>query len=81
MNAAGSANGTKIQQWTWYDNNAQHWGISRTDGNWLRFTPECATGSCMEINGDDTGVANGSIVQLWQFTGAQDQQWRFADAD
>ncbi|QJE95801.1 RICIN domain-containing protein [Luteolibacter luteus] len=81
VNAAGSANGTKIQQWAWFNNNAQHWGISRTDGNWLRFTPECASGSCLEVTGDDDQFGNGSIVQLWQFTGAQDQQWRFADAD
>jgi hypothetical protein len=81
VDAAGSANGTKIQQWAWYNNNAQHWGISRTDGNWLRFTPECASGSCLEVSGDDNQFGNGSIVQLWQFTGAQDQQWRFADAD
>ena len=81
VNGVGSANGTKIQQWAWYNNAAQHWGISRTDGNWLRFTPECASGSCMEVSGDDNQFGNGSIVQLWQFTGAQDQQWRFADAD
>ena len=81
VDAAGSANGTKIHQWAWYNNSAQHWAISRTDGNWLRFTPECASGSCLEVSGDDNQFGNGSIVQLWQFTGAQDQQWRFADAD
>ena len=81
VNGMGSANGTKIQQWAWYNNAAQHWGISRTDGNWLRFTPECASGSCLEVNGADNQFGNGSIVQLWQFTGTQDQQWRFADAE
>jgi Ricin-type beta-trefoil lectin domain-like len=81
VNGFGTADGTKIQQWTWYNNTAQHWAISRTDGNWLRLTPECASGSCLDVTGDSNSFTNGSITRLWQFTGALDQQWRFADAD
>ncbi|MDB6078628.1 MAG: hypothetical protein JWO82_2375 [Akkermansiaceae bacterium] len=83
ISSSGTANGTRIQQWGWINNTnaAQRWVFSRTDGNWCRFTPDCATSSCMEVSGDDNAFGNGSVVQLWQFTGALDQQWRFADPD
>lgn len=80
VDASGSANGTKVHQWDWFNNSAQRWSYSRTDTNWLRLTPDCAPGSCLEISGNDTAVGNGSRVQIWQWLGAQDQQWRFADA-
>lgn len=81
VSGVGTANGTKIHQWTWVNSTNQHWGISRTDGNWLRFTPECASGSCLDVIGADDQFTNGSIVRLWEFSGAVDQQWRFADAE
>ncbi|MBK1884091.1 RICIN domain-containing protein [Luteolibacter pohnpeiensis] len=72
-----SADGTRIQEWEWNESNAQRWLTSSVDGQWLRFTPDCAPLAAMQASGSNTDEA----VSLWTYSGAENQQWRFADAD
>ena len=74
-------NGGTVRQWTWNDSTAQRWNYSRVDGNWLRFTPDCATTRALEVSGNDDQYADGSRVQIWQYSGALDHQWRFIDVN
>ncbi|MBB5867627.1 beta-glucanase (GH16 family) [Allocatelliglobosispora scoriae] len=65
VNAAGTANGTKIQLWGCNGTNAQQWTI----GSDIR-----ALGKCLDVASG--GTANGTKVQLWDCNGSGAQVWQ-----
>ncbi len=66
VNAAGTADGTKIQIYGCNGTAAQQWTVG-TDGT-VR-----ALGKCLDV--DAAGTANGTKVQLWTCNGTGAQDW------
>ena len=71
--SGGTANGTKVQLWDYWNGPSQQFNFIATDSGYYRISPNCATGSCLDVNGVST--ADGANVQLWQWGGGQNQQW------
>ncbi|MFG3185310.1 PQQ-dependent sugar dehydrogenase [Streptomyces nigra] len=66
IDAAGTADGTKVQIWTCNSTAAQRWTIG--DDSTFR-----ALGKCLDI--DNAGTADGTKIQLWTCNGSAAQQW------
>ncbi|MGX1494637.1 PQQ-dependent sugar dehydrogenase [Streptomyces tendae] len=66
IDAAGTADGTKVQIWTCNSTAAQRWTIG-TDSTFR------ALGKCLDI--DNAGTADGTKIQLWTCNGSAAQQW------
>jgi hypothetical protein len=71
--SGGTANGTKVQLWDYWNGASQQYKFAATDSGYYRITPNCATGSCLDVSGVST--ANGAKVQLWQWVSGNNQQW------
>ncbi|MER8182322.1 family 16 glycosylhydrolase [Kitasatospora sp. NPDC094015] len=68
VNAAATANGTKVQLYGCNGTPAQRWTVG-TDGT-IR-----ALGKCLDVNA--AGTADGTRVQLWDCNGTGAQQWSY----
>ncbi|MEV8087547.1 PQQ-dependent sugar dehydrogenase [Streptomyces nigra] len=66
IDAAGTADGTKVQIWTCNSTTAQRWTIG-TDSTFR------ALGKCLDV--DNAGTADGTKIQLWTCNGSAAQQW------
>jgi enterochelin esterase family protein len=73
--SGGTANGTKVQLWDYWNGPSQQFKFAATDSGYFRITPNCATGSCLDVSGIST--ADGAVVHLWQWLGGNNQQWSF----
>jgi hypothetical protein len=71
-----TADGTKVELWTYGGGNNQKWTFSATSGGYYRVTPVHATNSCLDVSGAST--ADGALVQLWTNYGSNNQQWSFS---
>jgi hypothetical protein len=71
----GTANGTKVQLWSYWNGASQQFKFAATDSGYYRITPNCATGSCLDVKGKST--ADRALVQLYQWNGGNNQQWAF----
>jgi hypothetical protein len=71
--SGGTANSTKVQLWSYWDGPSQQFKFTLTDSGYFRITPNCATGSCLDVAGIST--ANGAVVHLWQWLSGSNQQW------
>lgn len=76
VNAAGTANGTRIQQWACNGTGAQRFTIEdRGGGNYrLRNTN---SNKCLDVSGG--GTSNGTRIQLWSCTTGGNQRFRIED--
>jgi beta-glucanase (GH16 family) len=70
-NAAATANGTRVQQYTCNGTGAQSWVRTATSGGYSRF----GTSNNANQVWDVAGTANGGLVQLWSYGGGTNQQW------
>lgn len=70
VNAAGTANGTKIQQWTCTGGDNQKFRAEDAGGGAVKLVSP-SSGKCADVAG--SGTANGTKLQLWSCngTGAQ----------
>ncbi len=68
VNAAGTANGTRIQIWNCNGSAAQQWTV-QSDGS-IR-----AVGKCLDVASG--GTANATKLQLWDCNGTGAQQWTY----
>ncbi|MFC4999085.1 ricin-type beta-trefoil lectin domain protein [Dactylosporangium cerinum] len=71
VNAAGTANGTRIQIWSCNGGAAQQWTV-QGDGS-IR-----AVGKCLDVASG--GTANATKLQLWDCNGTGAQQWTYDTA-
>ncbi|MEZ0075740.1 RICIN domain-containing protein [Planotetraspora sp. GP83] len=71
--AAASANGTAVQQYSCNDTAAQLWQLQATSGGYYRVNSNLNAAQAW----DDTNVstADGSPIQLWAYSGGNNQQW------
>jgi hypothetical protein len=76
VNAAGSANGTKIQQWTCNGTGAQQFTLEDRGGGAYRLRNP-SSNKCLDITG--SGSANGTKIQLWTCGSNANQKFRVED--
>ena len=71
--AAGTANGTAVQQYTCNGTTAQNWVFTATSGGYFQVGTANASAQVW----DDTNVstADSSPIQLWLYGGGNNQQW------
>ncbi|MEV0216537.1 RICIN domain-containing protein [Micromonospora sp. NPDC050695] len=72
--AAGSANGTAIQQYTCNSSAAQQYQLVPTSGGYLRV--DIRTNSAQVLDVTDRSTADEAPIQLWSYSGGNNQQWR-----
>ncbi|WP_432825154.1 beta-1,3-glucanase family protein [Dactylosporangium sp. CA-092794] len=71
--AAGTANGTAIQQYTCNSTYAQQFQFQPTSNGYVRINNRNNTAQVLDVNGVST--ADGAVVQLWGYGGGNNQQW------
>ncbi|MCX5252175.1 ThuA domain-containing protein [Streptomyces sp. NBC_00201] len=72
--SAETANGTAIQQYTCNDTGAQQYQFRATDGGYFRITARGNPQQVVDVTGRST--AEGAPLQLWSWSGGQNQQWQ-----
>lgn len=72
--AAGTTNGTAVQQYSCNGTVAQQWQFTATGSGYFQVGDAASTAQVW----DDTNVsaANGSLIQLWTYGGGNNQQWQ-----
>nr|WP_234376828.1 RICIN domain-containing protein [Streptomyces sp. TP-A0356] len=71
--AAGTANGTVVQQYTCNDSTAQHWSLTATSGGYVRINNRNDAAQVLDVT--DVSTADSAPVQLWTYGGGDNQQW------
>jgi hypothetical protein len=73
VNHSGSADGTRLQEWTCNGTGAQSFRVEDAGGGSYRFVnPQ--SGKCVDVSG--SGTADGTVVQLWTCNGTGAQSFR-----
>jgi aryl-phospho-beta-D-glucosidase BglC (GH1 family) len=72
--AAGTANGTVVQQYTCNGSNAQQWQFTATDSGYYRVGTRNSASQVWDVTG--TSTADGAKIQLWAYGGGTNQQWQ-----
>lgn len=75
LDAAGTADGTQILQWTYNGGNNQRWMLTDRGSSQYSIIG-VQSGKGLDINGWST--ANGAKVQLWTYGGGANQKFTFA---
>ncbi|MFG2359273.1 ThuA domain-containing protein [Streptomyces sp. NPDC048521] len=72
--AAATANGTVVQQYTCNGTTAQQYQFRSTDSGYLRISNRGNPQQVIDVT--DRSTADGAPLQLWSYSGGQNQQWR-----
>jgi hypothetical protein len=72
--AAGTANGTAIQQYTCNGTNAQHYQFTPTSGNNVRINNQGNSAEVLDVT--NVSTADTAPIQLWSYGGGNNQQWQ-----
>ena len=67
-----TANGARLQQWTYGGGNNQKWRVEDMGSGYFRLT-SISSGKVAEVAGSST--ANGAAVQQWDWGGGDNQRW------
>jgi hypothetical protein len=70
----GTANGTQIEQWTYWGGAGQKWTVTDR-GNNQKSIIGVQSGRAIDVN--NSGTANDTKVQLWDYLGANNQKYTF----
>jgi endoglucanase len=73
--AAGTANGTLVQQYTCNGTNAQAWQLTATDSGYYKILTAANTAQGWDVTGGATATGDGAKIQLWANSGGTNQQW------
>jgi hypothetical protein len=71
--AAGTSNGTAIQQYTCNGTNAQQFRFQPTSGGYVRIDNRGNPTESLDVT--DRSLADGAKIQLWSYGGGTNQQW------
>ncbi|MEV1010878.1 RICIN domain-containing protein [Streptomyces sp. NPDC049881] len=73
----GTANGTAVQQWACVTPTQanQAWRLSGVGGGWYQVVNQHAN-RALDVTGGAGATGDGVAVQLWDWTGGTNQQWR-----
>ncbi|RSM36299.1 1,4-beta-xylanase [Amycolatopsis balhimycina DSM 5908] len=72
--AAGSANGTVIQQYTCNGTAAQQYQFAPAGGGYDRITNRTNAAEVIDVT--DVSTADNAGLQLWSYSGGNNQQWQ-----
>ncbi|WP_326560892.1 ThuA domain-containing protein [Micromonospora sp. NBC_01796] len=72
--AAGTANGTAIQQYTCNNSNAQQFQFQPTSGGFVRVNNRANSARSIDVT--NVSTADNAPIQLWTYTGGNNQQWQ-----
>ncbi len=71
--AAGTANGTAVQQATCNPTNAQQWQFQPTSGGYVRVNNRGNAAQVWDVA--EVSSADGGLIHLWTYGGGNNQQW------
>jgi hypothetical protein len=71
--AAGTANGTVVQQYKCNGSAAQQWSFTATSDGYIRINNRNNTGQVVDVA--DVSTADSAPVHLWAYGGGANQQW------
>lgn len=72
--AAATANGTAIQQYACNGTAAQQFQFRTTDSGYVRITARGNPQQVVDVT--DRSTADNALLQLWAYSGGQNQQWQ-----
>ncbi|GGK92768.1 hypothetical protein Sme01_55280 [Sphaerisporangium melleum] len=72
--AAGTSNGTAIQQYTCNATNAQQYQFAPTSGGFVRAGNRASVDQVLDVT--DVSTADNAPIQLWAYGGGGNQQWQ-----
>jgi hypothetical protein len=75
--AAGTANGTVVQQYSCNSTASQQWQFQSTGDGYFRVNARSNPAAAWDVTGVST--ADGGLVQLWTYSGGGNQQWQAVD--
>ncbi|WP_225825534.1 RICIN domain-containing protein [Streptomyces naphthomycinicus] len=71
--AAGTANGTAVQQYACNGTTAQQWSLTATSDGYVRIGNRNDTNQVVDVS--DVSTADNATVHLWTYGGGANQQW------
>ncbi|MFJ6567881.1 RICIN domain-containing protein [Streptomyces sp. NPDC091292] len=71
--AAGTADGTAVQQYACNASTAQQWQFVATSGGYVRVNNRNDTAKAWDVT--DVSTADAAPIQLWTYSGGNNQQW------
>ncbi|MFK4084702.1 RICIN domain-containing protein [Kribbella sp. NPDC020789] len=71
--AAGTANGTVVQQYTCNASTAQQWQFQPTSDGYVRVNVRTNPAQVVDVS--NVSTADGALVHLWAYGGGSNQQW------
>lgn len=78
--AAGTTNGTAIQQYTCNASNAQQYQLAPTSGDYVRINNRGNSAQALDVT--NVSTADNAPIQTWSYSGGANQQWQpVAEAD
>ncbi|MEV4150085.1 RICIN domain-containing protein [Amycolatopsis sp. NPDC049691] len=75
--AAGTANGTVVQQYSCNQTASQQWQFQSTGDGYFRVNARTNPAAAWDVT--DVSTADGGLVQLWTYGGGANQQWQAVD--
>jgi hypothetical protein len=72
--AAGTANGTAIQQYTCNATTAQQYQFATASGNYVRINNRANTAQALDVT--NVSTADSAPIQTWSYSGGNNQQWQ-----
>ncbi|MGW4525661.1 RICIN domain-containing protein [Amycolatopsis sp. NPDC004378] len=75
--AAGTANGTVVQQYSCNQTASQQWQFQSTGDGYFRVNARTNPAAAWDVTGVST--ADGGLVQLWTYSSGANQQWQAVD--
>jgi hypothetical protein len=73
---AGTANGTRVQQWGCAVVNQQEFLFVPIDSGYYRVMARHAQSQAIEVAGGTGATGNGAKTQIWSYVGGTNQQWK-----
>jgi len=75
--AAGTGNGTAVQQYTCNGTTAQLYQLAATTGGYVRVNNRGNVSQALDVT--DMSTADSAKIQLWAYGGGLNQQWQPVD--
>ncbi|GAB3818917.1 RICIN domain-containing protein [Kribbella italica] len=72
--AAGTANGTAVQQYACNSSTAQQWQFQPTSDGYVRINARNAPAQVLDVS--NVSAADGALIHLWAFGNGNNQQFR-----
>ncbi|MFE5512193.1 RICIN domain-containing protein [Streptomyces sp. NPDC056529] len=75
--AAGTVNGTAVQQYACNGTTAQQWVVTPTSDGYVKIGSRADSAQVVDVS--DVSASDNAAVQLWAYGGGFNQQWRAVD--